>query len=233
MTSVSQPISAAAPASDAASPSSPAGASASDSHAAPAASVSGAGKGSYASATKKSVKPVVGGVQATGKADITAANNARINPAVPTALVNGAGSAHRQSPSVTIDATAAPGYLANGAHGAARNKGGIQFGDMQAEASEAGDKSNASAGETAASPAASPSPIPQPLASGGRPPSSIHGHSSNNLSFGQFGDVCDYRSYPRLDIGLLFTCHYLHDTYDRRTTSIVTPFCSSFSRNAF
>lgn len=133
-------------------------------------------------------------------------------PAVPAAgtapaIVNGnetsTNSDHSRKPSVTISAAGATGYMPNGGPVVGKPNGGngIQFGLINASGSPAVTHSvpqsaqNVSSSLAVAaptnpritSPQTSPSPIPQPAASGGRPPSSLHGQG-NGLSFGSLGD---------------------------------------------
>lgn len=123
-----------------------------------------------------------------------------VNGNTPTSSTSGLGD-HSRKPSVTISAAAAPGYMPNGAAVAGKPVGsnGIQFGAMKPDGSPAATSAqsyppqsvdsltvNAPSNPRAISPQTSPSPIPQPPASGGKPPSTLHGHG-NSLSFGNFG----------------------------------------------
>ncbi|KAL9130354.1 MAG: hypothetical protein Q9217_001456 [Psora testacea] len=123
-----------------------------------------------------------------------------VNGNTPTSSTSGLGD-HSRKPSVTISAAGAPGHMPNGAAVAGKPAGGngIQFGAMKADGSPAAANAskqppqsleslavNAPSNPRATSPQTSPSPIPQPPASGGKPPSTLHGHG-NSLSFGNFG----------------------------------------------
>ena len=123
-----------------------------------------------------------------------------VNGNTPTSATSGVGD-HSRKPSVTISATGAPGYLPNGAAvvGKSSGRGDIQFGALGGTASPAVRNAspqpsqatesltvNALINPRMSSPQTSPSPIPHPPASGGKPPSSLHGHS-NSVSFGNFG----------------------------------------------
>ena len=148
----------------------------------------------------------------SGKSDVSPVNGrGAIPPAVPAKGVaannmNGAPQragvppSHGRKQSLTINAAGASGYLPNGSPVTGKPPGGanIMFGQMEPDASPAAttavpqrttvDKPS-STGVPASQfipPAASPSPIPQPPASGGRPPSSLHGQG-NQLNFGSMG----------------------------------------------
>lgn len=123
-----------------------------------------------------------------------------VNGNTPTSSTSGPGD-HSRKASVTISAAGAPGNLPNGGLVAGKPTGsnGIQFGSMKAESPPAAANGaskpvpsgsslavNTPANPRVTSPTTSPSPIPQPAASGGKPPSTLHGHS-NSLSFGNFG----------------------------------------------
>lgn len=149
-----------------------------------------------------------------GKSDSNSPMNGKPTippPAVPAvgaapAITNGnealVNSDHSRKPSVTISAAGATGYMPNGGPVVGKPNGGngIQFGSINAGGSPAVTHSvpqaapNMSSSLAVAaptnpritSPQTSPSPIPQPAASGGRPPSSLHGQG-NGLSFGSLG----------------------------------------------
>ena len=125
-----------------------------------------------------------------------------VNGNTPTSSTSGIGD-HSRKPSVTISAAGASGYLPNGAAVAGKSSGrsDIQFGALGGAGSSAALNAspqptqssdsltvNAPTNPRMHSPQTSPSPIPQPPASGGKPPSSLHGHS-NSVSFGNFGGV--------------------------------------------
>lgn len=135
-----------------------------------------------------------------------------IPPAVPTlatpTIVNGNSAVnvssnhndHSRKPSVTISAAGASGYMPNGTPVVGKPGGnGIQFGSIDTGASPVVNHSipqqhqsantlavSVSSNPRITSPQTSPSPIPQPAASGGKPPSSLHGQG-NGLSFGSLG----------------------------------------------
>jgi len=103
---------------------------------------------------------------------------------------------HSRNVSVTMGAGGAPS-APNGASVAGKTPGGIgiQFGASSPAVASATLQSahssnalavNSPSNPRVISPQTSPSPIPQPPASGGRPPSSLHGQS-NSVNFGALG----------------------------------------------
>ena len=169
------------------------------------------GKSTYANATKAFPPSVVSGSPGPsgpppsqhGKPDANSPVNGRIiiPPAVPavgsptivngntpTSATSGFGD-HVRKPSVTINGAATQGKSPGS---------NIQFGAMSAGDSPAARNASplpsqsssslavAPANPRMSSPQTSPSPIPQPPASGGKPPSSLHG-PSNSVNFGNFG----------------------------------------------
>ena len=125
-----------------------------------------------------------------------------IPPAIPSLGINGNApsnnSEHVRKPSVTISNAGISGYMPNGGPIGGKPIGGkeIHFGSMKSGGSPPAGYSSAQVSQSnqslavgtptnprVTSPQTSPSPIPQPPASGGRPPSSLHGQA-NALSFG-------------------------------------------------
>lgn len=145
-----------------------------------------------------------------------------VNGNTPMSSTLGAGD-HSRKPSVTISAAGASGYLPNGGPVAGKPKGGrdIQFGSAvpegSAAAANAAPQPNNSAASLAvnmpsnprvSSPQKSPSPIPKPHASGGRPPSSLHGNNAS-VSFGNFaGPEGNVSRGNRLRHGESLTCEF-------------------------
>ena len=146
-----------------------------------------------------------------GKSDTMSSVNGKggIPPAVPAlgtpTIVNGNNAVnipsgqgdHGRKPSVTISAAGASGYMPNGSPVVGKPGGNnIQFGSMDAGPSPVIKYSTLQQNQSLSvsnqmnpritSPQTSPSPIPQPPASGGKPPSSLHGQG-NGLSFGSLG----------------------------------------------
>ncbi|KAG8530026.1 uncharacterized protein KY384_005508 [Bacidia gigantensis] len=144
-----------------------------------------------------------------GKSDANISLNNRPPVAVPavgpmvngnTATTSGTGDHGRKS-SVTINPAGAPGYMPNGASSTGKSSASnnIQFGAMDSSSTATKNASSqpmtsgdsltvhhSSTNPRTASPQKSPSPIPQPPASGGKPPSALHGQSSS-VNFGNFG----------------------------------------------
>lgn len=164
-----------------------------------------------AATTTQNPSASAGGV-AHGKSDSNSLSNGKssISPAVPAiggpTIVNGNNAInsasyhsdhHSRKSSVTISALGTSGQMPNGGPVAGKPAAGngIQFGSMNANASPSIANSTPNVTQTNSlapanpritSPATSPSPIPQPPASGGRPPSSLHGQGTG-LSFGSMG----------------------------------------------
>lgn len=157
--------------------------------------------------------PLGGGASSHTKSESFSPLNGKgaIPPAVPSLstpnIINGNNAAvsvnvghsdHSRKASVTITPTGTTGHMPNGGPvgGKPASGSGIQFGQITAGISpvilHSTPPSSQSANSLAVappsnprilSPQTSPTPIPQPQASGGRPPSSLHGQG-NGLSFG-------------------------------------------------
>ena len=167
-----------------------------------------------------------------GRLDLNAQVNGRTNipPAIPAVasptIVNGNPPAssfgdHSRKSSVTISATGAPGYAPNGASTFGKTSAGnnIQFGAMSTGPSpglrnaspqlpNADTLSVNAPNPRITSPQTSPSPIPQPPASGGKPPSALHGQS-NSVNFGNFGG-----SDGNVSVPIRLLCPPAHFTAD-------------------
>lgn len=134
-------------------------------------------------------------------------NPAIVNGNTPVSSSSGKGD-HSRNVSVTMNAAGAP-YAQNGATVPGKSAAaiGIQFGanspatanaTLQPAHSSNSLAVNSPSNPRLISPQTSPSPIPQPPASGGRPPSSLHGQS-NSLSFGALGGADGNVSLERLN----------------------------------
>ncbi|KAI9758869.1 MAG: hypothetical protein M4579_002753 [Chaenotheca gracillima] len=155
---------------------------------------------------KPSIPPAVPNMGAPSPSTAT-------NPNPNGNMMNGASTHpnHSRKPSVTINASGASGHMPNGGGpvaGSSSRPNSIQFGFTDNDGSPAVSHPAPHMHQPApslpvgghdnprvSSPQTSPSPIPQPAASGGRPPSALHGQAGS-LNFGSLGGEQNEASRP-------------------------------------